>query len=821
MANDNRAEIVLDGDVSPFRKSLREAGNSLRLFGAEAEGSISRATGPLAMLQSKFVAIGALLAGGAVFKEAVAQAATFTEESIKLGRALDISAGAASILREALTAGNTSQEEFIGAAKGLAKQLLNNESGLQAMGLATRDAAGNLRPLTDLVFEGIDVMNGYRAGTDRAIAGQELFGKGFAMTSNLAEMNKKSVADVAQQMRELGVVTNEETVAAYKAFDDAGDKSALTMSALQNTIGNALMPVLTQLNVWFSDGGPTSVQVMRGVMEMFVEAIYGVLNVLKALGTLAGEVFGAISNSIGMAFGSNSMSGMELFINMTKVVRVAIASLSSGFAQMVEGVRGALTALNYVLVGKLGKADQALQESAARLQKIRADYGKTADEIVMGKSADGTPTAKPGTGGKGADGLLKPPAKPEKSHMAEYEAQLAAKKNLYEQENLLRQYGKEQELAYWRELQQAHNLSSNDRLAIAKRTATLELDIRRQNAKEQRDLDAAMVDSRRAAALAQIQLEEQQANFARENGAITQRELIAQQEEFARRRFEIEYQSQMQRLEMAQLDPNSSPAALMQIKEQMLEIERQYLLRRGELQQQAVVESTAIWRSFTDTITGLWDKGIAALMNGTFTWSNAFRAAGAQMVSWFATEVVGKQVKDWIAGQAKMLAVKMGFMAAEKAAQTISSGAIAGEKGKEAIAVVAANAAEAGSGAAAAVAPTPGIGPLLALAAMATVFGAVMALGGRQKSAAKGYDIPKGLNPMVQTHEEEMILPQKYANVIRGMAAGGEGGQGGGSTTTNHYHISTFDSKSFERFAHENKRIFAGAVKSAGRDGFK
>ena len=817
MANNNRVEIVLDGDVSPLRKSLREAGNSLRLFGAEAEGSISRATGPLAMLQSKFLAIGALLAGGAVFKEAVAQAATFTEESIKFGRALGVSASEASILREALTAGNTSQEEFLVAAKGLSKELINNESGLQAMGLSTRDAAGNLRPLTDLVLEGIDVMNGYRTGTDRAIAGQVLFGKGFAMTSNLAEMNKQAVEDVKKRMKELGVVTGEENVAAYKAFDDAGDKSTLTLSALKTTIGNALMPVLTQLNVWFSDSGPTSVQVMRGVMEIFVEAIYGVMNVLKTLGTLAGEVFGLIGNSIGMAFGSNSMSGMELFINMTKVVRVAIASLSSGFVQMVEGVRGALTALNYVLVGKLGKADQALQESAARLQKTRADYGKTADEIVMGKSGEGTPTGAPGTGGKSALDLLKP----EQSHMAEYEAQLAAKKNLYEQENLLRQYGKEQELAYWRELQQAHNLSSNDRLAIAKRTATLELDIRRQNAKEQRDLDATMVDSRRAAALAQIQLEEQQANFARENGAITQRELIAQQEEFARRRFEIEYQSLMQRLEMAKTDPNTSPAALLQIKEQMLEIERQYILRRGELQQQAVVESTAIWRSFTDTITGLWDKGVAALMNGTFTWRNAFRAMGAEMTSWFATEVVGKQVKDWIAGQAKMLMVKLGFMQAEKAAQTIASDMISGEKAKETLSVVASNAAQAGSGAAAAVAPTPFVGPMLALAAMATVFGAVMALGGRQKSAAKGYDIPKGLNPMTQLHEEEMVLPAKFANVIRGMAAGGEGGQGGGSVVHNHYNVQAWDSRDVGRFLQDNKRHVAGAVKSAGRDGFK
>lgn len=788
MSNDNRAEIVLDGDVSPLRQKLREAGNQLKQFGADGEQAVGRLSSPLAMLQSKFLAIGALLAGGAVFKEAVAQAAQFTEESIKFGRALGTSASEASILREALTAGNTSQEEFLTAAKGLSKELINNESGLQAMGLSTRDAAGNLRPLNDLVLEGIDVVNGYRAGTDRAIAAQSLFGKGFAMTSNLAELNKQAVADVAQQMRELGMVTTEETVAAYKAFDDAGDKSAMTLSALKNTIGNALMPVLTKLGEWFAFIGPAAVVGIRG-------AIGGLVAVFWGLKTAAGMAFELINASV-------------------VTVAEPIRAVSVAFWKLIQGdFEGAKS--------EIANIPKVWSKAwSGSFDNIVKDATEARDKM-WNLFAEGAPTAKPDSGGKSAGGLLKKTeAKPEKSHMAEYEAQLAAKKNLYEQENLLRQYGKEQELAYWRELQQAHNLTSNDRVSIAKRTATLELEIRRQSAKEQRDLDAAMVDSRRAAALAQIQLEEQQANFARENGSITQRELIAQQEEFARRRFEIEYQSLMQRLEMAKTDPNTSPAALLQIKEQMLEIERQYLLRRGELQQQAVVESTAIWRSFTDTITGLWDKGIAALMNGTFTWSNAFRAAGAQMVSWFATEVVGKQVKDWIAGQAKMLAVKMGFMAAEKTAQTVASDIITGKKTAETTAVVAANAAQAGSGAAAAVAPTPLVGPMLALAAMATVFGAVMALGGRQKSAAKGYDIPKGLNPMTQLHEEEMVLPSKFANVIRGMAAG-EGGQGGGSVVHNHYNVQAWDSRDVGRFLQDNKRHVAGAVKSAGRDGFK
>lgn len=783
MADDNRPEIILDGDISPFRQKMREAAKQLQQFGSEGEQAVGRMTGPLNALQEKFLAIGAILAGGAVFKEAVAQTAAWANESVDLAAALDMSAASASDLKAALASENVSVDEFVSAGQKLSAVLRTNEEALNQVGLVTRDAAGNLRPLNDLTLDAIGLLDQYKAGTDRAVASDILFGRGFKINGDLAKVNSALVADYAEKQRRLGMVMTEENVAAFEAYDQSGKDSEQTMRALMHTIGNAIIPILTSLRNSFNDAGPYLVRFARMVMETFL-GIVDLAMLVKQSFVSVGTDIGAVAAAAGRALSGDFSGAMNVF-----------------------------------------KA--RAREAAEDTKKLKDLWNGTGDSF-LGKyrakvnpaNIQDAPPSKPE--GKSASGLVKDGSKggADKSHMSEYEAQLLALKNKYEQENLLRQFSKEQELAYWRELLKSHEVSSGDRLAITKRTATLELDIRRQSAKEQRDLDAVTAESRRAAALYQIQIEEQQATFARENGAITQRELIAQQEEFARRRFEIEYQSLMQRLEMASNDPNSSPAELAKVKEQMLEIERQYHLRRSELQQQVVVESTATWRSFSDTIAGLWDKGIQALMNGTLTWRNAFRAVGAELTRWFAVEVVGKQVKEWIAGQAKMLAVKLGFMQAEKAVQAATSKEITLEKGKEAISVIASNAAEAGSGAAAAVAPTPFVGPMLAIASMAAVFGAVMALGSR-KSAAGGYDIPRGLNPLVQTHEEEMILPAKYANVIRGMAEGqGEGGQGGGSVVHNHYNVQAWDSRDVGRFLRDNARHVAAATKSAHRDGF-
>ena len=47
----------------------------------------------------------------------------------------------------------------------------------------------------------------------------------------------------------------------------------------------------------------------------------------------------------------------------------------------------------------------------------------------------------------------------------------------------------------------------------------------------------------------------------------------------------------------------------------------------------------------------------------------------------------------------------------------------------------------------------------------------------RIPSAAGGWDIPTGLNPMAQLHEEEMILPAEHANTIRTLSSNGNAQQ--------------------------------------------
>lgn len=788
-----KPQLILDGDISPLQKKLNEAKEDLKRFGTAGESAFSGMMGPLSALQSKFVAIGALLAGGAVFKEAMAETVKFTEESMKLGEALGISAGQASVLREALEQGNTSQDEFVIAAKGLLKQVRQNESGLNDMGLKTRDAAGQLRPLNDLTMDAIQTLNGYRAGTDRAIAGQVMFGKGFEMTSNLARITKKDIAETQAQMESLGMVASQESVAAWEEYDHSTDQANTTLKAVKTTVGNVLMPVLSTLANWFVSIGPAAVTVIRGALgglaSMFYFVTTGVTvlwETINAMVVTVAEPIRALGEAIGRALTGDFQ----------------------GAGDAIKGIGGTIS----------NAWSTAFDEMATKAQSTR--------DRIAAIFGEGTATGDPSKSGKSAAGLINKNGNAQKSatekdpmdqsFLSTYEARLAEIKNAYEQEDGLRNFSKTQELAYWRELQQSYTLTMKDRLAVAKRTATLELEIRREEAKDMRALDALGIDAHRAAALGQLQVDEQAANFARENGQITKTQLIEIEEEFARRKFEIEYQALLQRAELAKNDPTASPTALALLKEQMLQVERDYLLKKGELGQQKNKAGGA--SGFFDDIGSSFGGATNAILTKATTFRQQMASIFQGIYQSFVANLITKPVGEWIASQAKMLAIKLGFLTQEKTMDAGAALAAVAAKKIEGITTVQTDAATAATGAASSQAAIPVVGPALALAAMASTFAAVSAFGQTAlASAAKGYDIPKGINPLTQLHEEEMVLPQKYANVIRGFAAGGteSAGSGDGAVTV---HINTMDVKGVRDWLKSNPDALAPAMRRAARN---
>ncbi|WP_062196836.1 hypothetical protein, partial [Caldimonas taiwanensis] len=150
-------------------------------------------------------------------------------------------------------------------------------------------------------------------------------------------------------------------------------------------------------------------------------------------------------------------------------------------------------------------------------------------------------------------------------------------------------------------------------------------------------------------------------------------------------------------------------------------------------------------RIVTDELAPLWNRigeGFGQAVQGIVTGaqslreglSNIFRSISEA----FLQHLVIQPFQQWVAMQARMLAMKLGFAQQEAAIEQAAAAQSVATKQAETAAKVSANAAEAGSGAAASQAAIPVVGPGLALAAMAAMVAAVMALMGKVKKFAVG-----------------------------------------------------------------------------------
>lgn len=250
--------------------------------------------------------------------------------------------------------------------------------------------------------------------------------------------------------------------------------------------------------------------------------------------------------------------------------------------------------------------------------------------------------------------------------------------------------------------------------------------------------------------------------------------------------------------------------------------------------------------------------GLAKMVEGSKSFGQVLREIGQQILDDIFRVVVG-MVEKWAwgetekvlataQGQALLNALGLRELATEIAHQQAQYAAVATSQkaqnavkqigatqgiaisGQTALKDIANSAAQAAGAAYRSLAGVPFVGPILGAAAAATVFAAVLAFKGLVASAAGGYDIPAGLNPLTQLHAQEMVLPARLANPMRDMLAsyGSSGapaaGGGGHSFSFGDTHIHGAPNMSpsdFKQALAEHRANVAGAVADALRSGWR
>lgn len=340
--SDKTAEYVISAEPAPFEAGINKAVTVAKTGAQQIAGSFDGIGSVFKGVMLQVAAVTAVLAGGKFFSEAVEESTKLTGESVALSKALGITTEEASTLNVALGDIYSSSDTMIQGSQMLAKQLKNNEAGLKAMGLQTRDTAGNLLPMNDLMMGSIEILNGYQQGTDRTLAAQSLFGKGAAEIAPLLKINNDLLEAAKKKQQELGLAVGQENVEALKAYkasmNDVGD----VVSAIKKIMGDVLLPILTQLGDWFSASGPAAVGVFKPIALQLGNVFQILIDIGVEFFETLRDIFNGIAQVVKDVVGGDIASNFEFWKSLMTVVQVAALGLKAGIVTVFEVIRGAV-----------------------------------------------------------------------------------------------------------------------------------------------------------------------------------------------------------------------------------------------------------------------------------------------------------------------------------------------------------------------------------------------------------------------------------------------------------------------------------------------
>jgi hypothetical protein len=750
---------------------MAQMSNHVKAANDDMGGSFGGLIGSFGKVSGALAAVGAILAGGAVFKGGVEESKKLTGEANALGRALGISTTEAGALNIALGDIYSSSETFIGAASMLGRQLRTNEEGLNAMGLKTRDANGELRNMKDLMFDGIAVLNGYKEGTDRNLAAQAMFGRGGAEVMAMLKLNNEVLEQAKEKQEALGLVVGVENVAAAKAYKAAMNDVGDVMSAIRKAIGDAVMPVLTKMGEWFASIGPAAVTVIKG-----------------AIGGLTAS-FWALKNGVVVLWETIN----AMVVSVAEPIRALAEAISRAMAGDFEGAKAAMVSVP----GTVGAAWKAA------FKEISDSSGETREKIgnLFNRPTDTAPKS-----GKGKSYVAPEDNKPgkaatEKTRMPAWEAELAQQKSAFMLQNDMYEMTLAQEKQFWDDKLAIVDKKDKEYGALTKKSAELELQILKKKALDGRGLAIEDIEEWKRTASAGIEIQAQAANQAYALGEINDEQRLDLERSFEQQRYDIAAMAIQERIALMEKDPNMSKVEYQKLKNQLLEIDRKHIMDKQQLENSIKVASVQPQMRVFETMQQSFAQAVTGMLTRAQTLRQGLNNIFHSILSSFVQNMVVQPLAEWGMGLLRQTALYQMFFGTKATLEATGAATTTATKAGEATAVVSANAAEAASGAAASVSSIPFVGWAMAAGVFAAVMAMVMGATGSIKSASGGYDIPSGVNPVTQLHEDEMVLPAHIANPLRKNLNGGEsdmGGSGGGSGLPPIY-ISAMDSRDVAR----------------------
>src|SRR5579884_692398 len=763
-----------------------------------AFGSIQRNLGGLADAARRVngVLAGLGVALSAAGLAAMVRSALESADALnKLSQRVGITVEALSTLVPAAELSGVSAQTFETGLKKLATTMFEAATGseesarrLKALGVAFQNQDGTLCATDAVLLDLADRFQAMPDGAQKSALAVQLFGKSGAELIPFLNQGREGIAALTGEMEALGVQIGGDTAAQAEVFNDSLAKLRLAATSLANRVIEAFLPALNEMA-----GGMVESAKQGGTLRAILDGVVLVLKTLALGAATVGKAFVAL----GEAIGAGVAAAVEALRGNTAGAKAIIAELKGSLVRRLDElaefrdslfdpkpieVQAPKVQADPALLQRLTAPGQA-REAASALAALR----KAQMDAEFALLKDGLERQQRALDQALEDRLLSVRdyhGRKTALEQRELDAEIARRRLALAASQAVATNPRAAESDRLRAKAEIAKLEA-DLIVLNDRRADIEVANARAAARAERELAEALAQAREE--LAQLtgtdtaedrraaierSVRDLRARLAAENDAagvaLIDRLIDVKAAQANLARLEQEWRLVTERLrnaqEAIQIQQQAGLLTEAQARERIVALQResademQRLLPAMQQAAQAIgpeaVNRVAAWRNelertrlVTDELAPLWNRigeGFGNALQGMVTGAQSFREALSnlfrQVADAFLQQMVIQPFQKWVAMQARMLALKLGFVQQEQAIEQAAAAQSVAQKSAETTAKVSMDAAQAGAGAAASQASIPIAGPALAIAAMAAMVAAVMALlGGIKKFAAGGF----------------------------------------------------------------------------------
>ena len=353
--------MALQREIVATEQELKQAESAAKNFNATLEQVSAAAKGmsdAAANAAQKTKALSTAAAGALAGIAGIAyKAATMSDDLNTLAKQTGFTTAELQKMQYAADRIDVSMETITGASQKMVNKLKSSEKTFTDLGIATRDAGGNLRSSSDIFNDTIKYLSTIENETERDTVAMSIFGKSANELAGVIDDGGAALQAFGEEAEQAGLILDQETLDGLNEVNDEIDRlkaqSAATIAKAGAAALQALTPVIEKVAVviekvlnYIAQLTPEQMQVIITILAV-VAAISPLLSIVSKL-TMAISLLASPIGVVIAIIGALIAVGVLLYKHWDELKAKAEAfwqGVKAGFEQLKNDVTNAFDRL--------------------------------------------------------------------------------------------------------------------------------------------------------------------------------------------------------------------------------------------------------------------------------------------------------------------------------------------------------------------------------------------------------------------------------------------------------------------------------------------